>query len=109
MPDFYVFSLLDVRKHNGRSRGKCKNDNLKRKRKKKTCVWTLAGLCKVLKSGRHQLLTKFSSLSIASLRILDEEANEFYDRKHDFNQTALLTRYYTQHALHHTLTRKLII
>ena len=31
MPDFVVFSLLDVRKCNGRSRGKCKNGHLKRK------------------------------------------------------------------------------
>ena len=45
------------------------------------------------------MLSKLSSLSIASLRILDEEANTFYDRKHDFYQTALRTRCYTQHAL----------
>ena len=42
---------------------------------------------------------KLSSLSIASLRILDEEANKSYDRKHDLYQPALLTRCYTQHAL----------
>ena len=40
-----------------------------------------------------------SSLSIASLRKLDEEANKFYDRKHDLYYTALLTRCYSQHAL----------
>ena len=45
------------------------------------------------------MLLKLSSLSIASLRKLDEEANKFYYRKHDFYQTALLTRCYTQHAL----------
>ena len=45
------------------------------------------------------MLSKFSSLSIASLRKLDEEANKFYDRKHDFYHTALLTRCYPQHAL----------
>ena len=45
------------------------------------------------------MLLKHSSLSIASLRILDEEANKFYDRKHAFYQSALLTRCYTQHAL----------
>ena len=44
------------------------------------------------------MLSKLSSLSIASLRKLDEEANKFYDRKHDFYQKALLTRCYTQHA-----------
>ena len=45
------------------------------------------------------MLSKLSSLSIASLRKLDEEANKFYDRKHDLYHTAILTRCYTQHAL----------
>ena len=35
MPDFDVFSLLDIRKRNWRSLGKRKNGNLKRKHKKK--------------------------------------------------------------------------
>ena len=98
MPDFDVFSLLDVGKRNGRSRGKRKNGNLKRRHKNKI-VWTLTNICKILTSGCHQMLSKLSSLSIASLRILDEEANKFYDRKHYLYQTALLTRCYTQHAL----------
>ena len=45
------------------------------------------------------MLSKLSSLSIASLRKLDEEANKFYDRKHDLYHIALLTRCYIQHAL----------
>ena len=45
------------------------------------------------------MLSKLSPLSIASLRKLDEEANKFYDSKHDLYHTALLTRCYTQHAL----------
>ena len=98
MPEFDVFSLLDIRRHNTRSRGKRKNGNLKRKHKNKT-FWTLTDLWKILKSGRHQMLLKLSSLSIASLRKLDKEAYKFYDRKHDLYQTALLTRCYTQHAL----------
>ena len=98
MPDFDVFSLLDIHRRNRRSRGKRKNGNLKRKHKNKT-FWTLTDLWKILKSGRHQMLSKLSSLSIASFRKLDEEANKFYDRKHDLYHTALLTRCYTQHAL----------
>ena len=92
------FSLLDIRKRNRRSRCKRKNGNLKHKYKNKT-FWTLVDLFKILKSGRHQMLSKLSSLSIASLRKLDEEAIKFYDRKHGFYQTALLTRCNTQHAL----------
>ena len=98
MSDFDVFSLLDIRRRNRRSRGKLKNGNLKRKHKNKT-FWTLTDLWMILKSGRHQMLSKLSLLSIASLRKLDEEANKFYDRKHDLYHTALLTRCYTQHAL----------
>ena len=45
------------------------------------------------------MLSKLSAHSIASLRILDEEANQFYDRKHDSYHTALLTRCYTHYAL----------
>ena len=73
MPDFDMFSLLEVRKRNRRSRGKLKNGNLKRKHKHKT-FWTLAGFYKFLKSGRQQNLSKLSTLSIASFCILDEEA-----------------------------------
>ena len=97
MPDFDVFSLLDIRRRKRRSRGKRKNGNLKRKHKNKT-FWTLTDLWKILKSGRYQMLSKLSLPSIASLRKLDEEANKFYDRKHDLYHTALLTRCYTQHT-----------
>ena len=68
--------------------------NLERKHKNKTFC-TLTDLWKILKSGRHQMLSKLSSLSIDSLRKLDEEANKFYDGKHDLHHTALLTRCYT--------------
>ena len=45
------------------------------------------------------MLSKLASLSISSFRKLDDEANKFYDRKHDLYEAALLTRCYTQHAL----------
>ena len=98
MPDFDVFSLFDIRRRNRRSRGKRKNGNLKRKHKNKT-FRTLTDLLKILKSGRQQMLSKLSSLSSASLRNLEEEADKFYDGKHDLYHTALLTRCCTQHAL----------
>ena len=98
MPDFDVFSLLDIRRRNRRSRGKRKNGNLKRKHKNKT-FWTHTDLWKILKSGRHQMLSKLSSLSIASLHKLDEEAYTFYDGKQDLYHTAFHTRCYTQIAL----------
>ena len=72
MPDFDVLTLLDIRRRNRRSRGERKNCNLKRKNKNKTFL-TLTDLWKILKSGCHQMLSKPSSLSIASLCKLDEE------------------------------------
>ena len=45
------------------------------------------------------MLSNLSSLSISSKRKLDEQANKFYDLKHDLYEAALLTMCYTQHAL----------
>ena len=45
------------------------------------------------------MFSKLASLSVSSLRKLDDEANKFYDRKHNLYEAALLTRCYTQHAL----------
>ena len=45
------------------------------------------------------MLSFLSSLPISVLRVLDTEANKFYDRNHQFYDAALLTRCYTQHAL----------
>ena len=96
MPDFDVFSVLDIKIRKGRSHGKRKNGNFRRKHK---IILNLSELNILLMSGRHQMLSKLSSLFISSLRRLDEEVNKFYDRKHDLYEAALLTRRYTQHAL----------
>ena len=96
MPHFDVFSLLDIKKHKRRSNGKLKNGYFKRKHK---TILTLSELNKLLKFGRHNMLSRLSSLSISSLRKLDEKDNKFYDRKQDLYEAALITRCYTQHAL----------
>ena len=57
-----------------------KNRNFKRKHK---TVLSLFDLNILLNSGHHQMLSKLASLSISSLHKLDDEANKFYDRKHD--------------------------
>ena len=46
------------------------------------------------------MLSFLSSLPNTVLRILDIEANRFYDRNHQMYEDALLTRRYTQYALH---------
>ena len=96
MPDLDALSLLDIKTLNKRSHGKRKNDNYKRKHK---TVLSLFDLNILLNSGRHQLLSKLASLFISSLRKLSDEANKFYDRKHNLYEAALLTICYTKHAL----------
>ena len=59
-----------------------KNDNFKRKHK---TVLSLFDLNILLNSGCHQMLSKLASLSISSLRKLDDY------RKHDLYEAALLT------------------
>ena len=54
---------------------------------------------KLREHGRHAMLSLLSSLPIPLLLILDIEANRFYNRNHQMYEAALLTRYYTQHAL----------
>ena len=46
------------------------------------------------------MLSFLSSLPFPVLCILDIEANRFYDRNHQMYEAALLSRCYTQHALH---------
>ena len=97
LPDFGVFSILDIHKRNNRSHGKCKNGIFKRKNKH---VLTLSELSIILKhSGRHMALSHLVTLSISSVRNLDIEANEFYEKAHRLYDAAILTRCYNQHAL----------
>ena len=101
IPDFDVFSLLEIRKRKSRSHGIKKKENCKRKKRAvKRSNTSLKDLSKVSEDhGRHSMLSFLSSLSISVLRILDTEANKFYDRNHQLYDAALLTRCYTQHAL----------
>ena len=74
MPDLDAFSLLDIKKRNKRSHGKRKNGNFKRKHKTVLSLFDLNILCN---SGCHQMLSKLASLSVSSLRKLDDEAITF--------------------------------
>ena len=101
MPDFDVFSLWEIRKRKSRARGIRKKGNGKQKMcAVKRSNASLKDLSKVLEDhGRHAKLSFLSSLPISVLRILDTEANKFYDRNHQLYDAARLTRCYTQHAL----------
>ena len=95
------FLFLEIRKRKRRSHGKRQKVNDKRKRcaaqKSGTSLNNLPS--KLREHGRHAMLSFLSSLLIPVLRILDIEANRFYDRNHQMYEAALLTRCYTQHAL----------
>ena len=86
MPDFDVFSLLEIRKRKSRSHGIKKKGNGKRKKRAvKRSNTSLKYLSKVLEDhGRHSMLSFLSSLPISVLRILDTKAYKFYDRNHHF-------------------------
>ena len=95
MPNFDVFSLLEIRKRKSRSHGIRKKGNGKRKKRAvKRSNTSLKDLSKVLEDhGRHSMLSFLSSLPISVLRILDTEANKFYDRSHqDQDQDSLLVK-----------------
>ena len=95
MPNFDVFSLLEIRKRK-RQKG---NDKRKRCAARKSGT-TLNNLSSKLREHcGHAMLSFLSSLSIPVLRILNIEANRLYDRNHQMYEAALLTRCYTQHAL----------
>ena len=68
MPDFDVFSLLEIRKRKSRSHGIRKKGNSKRKKKRavKRSNTSLTNLSKVLEDhGRHSMLSFLSSLPIS--------------------------------------------
>ena len=101
MPDFDLFSLLEIRKGKSRSHSIRKREwQTNKKRTVNRSNTSLKNLSKVLENhGRHSMLSFLSSLPISVLRILDTEANKFYDRNHKLYDAARLTRCYTQHAL----------
>ena len=101
MLDFNIFSLLECQKRKTRYHGIGKNGSNKRKnRANKRANITLNCLSKVLKDhGHHSMLSFFSALPISVLRSLDTEANKFYESTNQLYDAALLTRWYTQHAL----------
>ena len=74
--------------------------NAKTARKKRANT-TLKCYSQVLKDhGRHSMPSFLRPLPISVLHSLGTEASKFYDSTHQLYDAALLTRCYTQHALH---------
>ena len=91
MPDFDVFSLLECRKRKSKSHAKRQKGNDKRKRcaaqKSNTSLNDLS--TKLREHGRIAMLLFLSSIPFPVLRILDIEANRFYDRNHQMYDVKL--------------------
>ena len=94
MPDFDVFSLLEIRKRKFRSHGiRKKGNGTRKKRAVKKSNTSLKDFSKVLEDhGRHSMLSFLNSLPVSALHILDTEANKFYDRHVQLYNAALLIR-----------------
>ena len=101
MPYFDVLPFKILKSVRNDPMVSAKNKNFKRKRK---TALTLFDLNTLLNFGRHLMFSKLASLSISSLRKLDNEAYKFYGRRHILYEATLLTRCYTQHALLFVLT-----
>lgn len=96
-PNIDIFSILNIRKRKSRSHGCRKNGNIKRKSRINMSV---ADLDVILKnSGRHSMLSRLTSLSIKSLKDIDEEADNHVIRTDPFYTVSYLIQSYTQHIL----------
>lgn len=96
-PDIDIFSILSIRKRKSRSHGIRRNGNIKRKSRVKLSVADLNVI--LLNSGRHSMLSRLTSLSIQSLKVLDEEADEHVIQTDPLYTVSYLIQSYTQHVL----------
>ena len=96
-PDIDIFSILNLRKRKSRSHGIRRNGNLKRKSKVNLSVSDLNLI--LINSGRHSMLSRLTSLSVQSLRKLDEEADQHVIQTDPFYTVSYLIQNYTQHIL----------
>jgi hypothetical protein len=96
-PDIDIFNILSLKRRKRRSHGHRKNGNIKRKSRVSLSVLELHRILK--SSGRHILLSRLTTLSISSLRKLDEEADGIYVRTNPLYEVASIIQSYTQHIL----------
>jgi hypothetical protein len=96
-PDIDIFSILNIRKRKSRSHGIRRNGNIKRKSKVNISVADLDII--LSNSGRHSMLSRLTSLSIQSLKKLDEEADQYVIQTDPFYTVSYLIQNYTQHVL----------
>jgi hypothetical protein len=96
-PDIDIFSILSLRKRKRRSHGQRKNHNIKRRSRISLSVLELHKIFK--SSGRHSLLSRLTTLSVSSLKKLDDEADNIYLRTNPLYEVAGIIQSYTRHIL----------
>jgi len=96
-PSIDIFSIFSIRKRKSRSHGIRKNGNIKRKSYKHISILDLHKLR--LTSGKHTMLSRLSSLSISTLKDIDEQADKIFLRNDPLNGTASFIQSFTQHIL----------
>jgi hypothetical protein len=78
-PNIDIFSILNIRKRKSLSHGIRKNGNIKCKSKITLFVTELNNIFK--NCGKHAMLSRLTSLSLSSLKILDAEADNIVIKK----------------------------
>ena len=92
-----IFSIFSIRKRKSRSHGKRINGNVKRKSRKFISISELHNIR--MQSGKHAMLSRLTSLSLLSLRDIDDRADKIILRTDPYYKTAILIQKYTQHVL----------
>ena len=96
-PTIDIFKIFSIRKRKTRSHGLRKNGNIKKRSRRKMSVSDLHNVR--LTSGKHRMLSMLTSLSLTSLKEIDEEADKIIFRTDPLYRTAGLIQSYTQHVL----------
>jgi hypothetical protein len=91
------FSILNIRKRKSRSHRIRKNGNIKRKSRITMSVSDLNNI--LTNSVKHAMLSRLTSISLRSLKTLDEEADNIVMQTDPLYTAAYLIQSFTQHIL----------
>ena len=96
-PSIDIFKIFSIRKRKTRSHGKRKNGNIKRRSRVRMSISHLNNVR--LSLGKHKMLSLLSSLSLTSLKEIDDQADKIILSTDPLIRTACLIQSYTQHVL----------
>ena len=96
-PSIDIFKIFSIRKRKTRSHGSRKNGNIRKQSRKKMSISDLHDIH--LSLGKHKMLSLLTSLSLTSLKEIDEQADKIVLSTDPLIKTACLIQSYTQHVL----------